>query len=178
MRPHDVVVLLKILSLEENWMNKDLADTLFISESEISESLNRSKIARLISNDKRRVYKVAFFEMIVHGLKYFFPVQVGARAVGITTGHSSPILKDHFIFEEKDQYVWATQYGQIEGYAIKPFYPNQPVAALHDQLLYDKLALIDAIRVGRTRERNKAVELLEHLFSKEYAFEHSQNQSR
>jgi predicted transcriptional regulator len=44
-RPHDIVVLLKIISLDKNWLNKDLASSLYISNSEISESLNRSMIA-------------------------------------------------------------------------------------------------------------------------------------
>jgi predicted transcriptional regulator len=43
MRPHDVVILLKIIALDnENWMMKDIANTLYISSSEVSESLNRS----------------------------------------------------------------------------------------------------------------------------------------
>lgn len=178
MRPHDVVVLLKILSMEDGWMSKDLADSLFISESEISESLNRSKIARLLSVDKRMVHRNAFYELIVYGLKYVFPTQAGERSIGVTTAHSSPILKDYFVFDDSDQYVWPSPYGKTEGYAIKPFYPNQPLAALNDQLLYDKLALIDAIRAGRTRERIKAAELLKDIFNQDYAFEHSQNQGR
>ncbi|HTN21769.1 MAG TPA: hypothetical protein VL125_14900 [Pelobium sp.] len=54
MRPHDIVVLLKGICLENSWMNKDLASALFISNSEISESLNRSKIAGLIFHTKRK----------------------------------------------------------------------------------------------------------------------------
>jgi hypothetical protein len=178
MRPHDIVVLLKILSMEEGWMSKDLAASLFISGSEISESLNRSMIARLVSPDKKTVYKNALFDFLVYGLKYVFPAEVGAISAGVTTGHSSPILKDYFVFEESDQYVWPSTYGKTKGYALQPLYPNQPIAALNDQLLYDKLALVDAIRVGRTRERNKAAELLKEIFKPQYAFEHYQNQGR
>lgn len=168
MKGYDIVVLLKVLSMAEGWSSSDLADSLFISKSKINESLNRSKIARLLSVDQRMVHRNAFYELIVHGLKYVFPTQAGERAVGVTTGHSSPILKAYFIFEESDQYVWPSAYGKTEGYAIQPFYPEQPLAALSDQLLYDKLALIDAIRAGRTRERNKAAELLKEIFMARY----------
>lgn len=178
MRPHDIAVLLKILSMDEGWMSKDLAASLYISASEISESLNRSMIARLVSADKRTVYKNALFDFIVHGLKYVFPAEAGEIVTGITTAHSAPVLKDYFVFEESDQYVWPTSYGKTKGYALQPLYPNQPLAALKDPLLYDKLALLDAIRVGRTRERNKAAELLKEIFKPEYAFEHHQNQGR
>ena len=58
MRPQDIVVLLKIFSLgEEDWLNKDLSNSLFISQSEISESLNRSLYAGLIGIDKKTIQK-------------------------------------------------------------------------------------------------------------------------
>ena len=46
MRSQDIVVLIKIAALGEvEWYAKDLAFTLEISQSEVSESLNRSQIA-------------------------------------------------------------------------------------------------------------------------------------
>lgn len=53
MRPHDVVILLKISALKnQSWLAKDLALTLGISASEVSESLNRSRLASLITSNK------------------------------------------------------------------------------------------------------------------------------
>ncbi len=61
MRPQDIVVLLKILSMKNNdWRNIDIANSLQISPSEVSEALNRCKIARLINNKKRSVHINAF----------------------------------------------------------------------------------------------------------------------
>ncbi|WP_202405921.1 hypothetical protein [Hufsiella ginkgonis] len=74
MRPHDIVVLLKIISLGDNWLNKDLAESLFISTSEISESLNRSRIAKLISPDKKKVFRSALMRFIENGLSFVFPL--------------------------------------------------------------------------------------------------------
>jgi hypothetical protein len=42
-----------------------------------------------------------------------------------------------------------------------PLYKGAPKAALLDSKFYVVLALSDAIRSGRTRERNLAIELLE-----------------
>jgi len=56
MRPHDIAVLLKVVSMDEGWLSKDVANGLQISASEVSESLNRSKIAGLLSPDKRKVF--------------------------------------------------------------------------------------------------------------------------
>jgi predicted transcriptional regulator len=56
MRPHDIPILLKIIALgNKPWMNKDLAASLLISASEISDSLSRSVYAGLIGADRRSV---------------------------------------------------------------------------------------------------------------------------
>jgi hypothetical protein len=168
MRPHDLVVLLKIVSLNNSdWMSKDLAAGLYISNSEISESLNRSMIAKLISPDKRVVFKTALYNFIEYGLKYVFPAEPGPIVRGMPTAHSAPILKASFIAD--DQYVWPDADGKVKGQSIAPLYPNQVKAALKDDLLYDKLALVDAIRVGRVREQKKALELLKQSFELTYA---------
>jgi len=167
MRPHDLVVLLKIVSSEKNWLNKDLAGSLYISNSEISESLNRSMIAKLISPDKRIVFKTALYNFIEHGLKFVFPAEPGSIVRGIPTAHSAPILKDYFVAD--DHYVWPFDDGKIKGQSIAPLYPNQVLAVMNDDKLYDKLALVDAIRVGKVREQKKALELLKQSFESVYA---------
>jgi hypothetical protein len=167
MRPHDLVVLLKIVSLEKDWLNKDLAHSLYISNSEISESLNRSMISKMISPDKRFVFKTTLYNFIEHGLKFVFPVVPGPIARGIPTAHSANILKDYFVSDI--HYVWPSAEGTVKGQAITPLYPNQVKAALYDEKLYDKLALVDAVRVGRVREQKKALELLKQSFEEIYA---------
>lgn len=49
MKPQDVIVLLKIVNLKDKpWTQLTLADELFISQSEISASIARSKYADLL----------------------------------------------------------------------------------------------------------------------------------
>ena len=162
MRPHDIVVLLKIICLDDNWMNKDLASTLFISNSEISESLNRSKIAGLISPDKKKVFKNALINFIENGLPYVFPVEAGSISKGFATAHSAPILKD--LFPSEEIYVWPSSLGNAKGQSINPLYANQVKAVQEDEKLYSMLSLLDAIRFGRPREQEKAIEILKQLF--------------
>ena len=65
MRPQDIVILLKIIVLaEKDWLNKDLAQSLFISGSEIGESLARSEVAGLIDFTKKRVNRQGLFEFL------------------------------------------------------------------------------------------------------------------
>lgn len=162
MRPHDVVVLLKILSLDNGWLNKDLSIGLNISQSEISESLNRSALAGLISPDKKKVFKSVLLKFIEYGLGYVFPAEPGAIGRGIPTAHSAPVLKNEIVSQEN--YVWPYASGDVRGQVITPLYPNQVKAVLQDDKLYDMLALIDSIRVGKVREKDKALNLLKKYF--------------
>ena len=67
MRPQDIVVLLKIIALKsDDWYNSDLAHSLQISGSEISEVLNRCKIAGLIDSKKRKVHINSFMEFLIY----------------------------------------------------------------------------------------------------------------
>ena len=55
MRPQDIVVLLKIISIrDDKWRNIDIANAIGISPSEVSEALNRCKIAKLIDSKKEK----------------------------------------------------------------------------------------------------------------------------
>jgi len=163
MRPQDIVVLLKIISLDKRpWQNKDLASQLFISPSEISDSLNRSALAGLIQPDKKRnVYRTSLMEFLEHGLHYVFPVLPGGMVNGLYTAHSHPFMQKYF--SSDIQYVWPDPYGEVRGLSIEPLYKDQTKAAQQDEILYLMLALADVIRVGRVRETNQAVSELKKL---------------
>jgi DNA-binding Lrp family transcriptional regulator len=159
MRPHDIVILLKIAAKgSQNWLMKDLAIELGISASEVSESINRSVQAGLLAKDKKRVMKAALLEFLQYGLPYVFPQQPGALVRGIPTAHSAPPLNK--FFESNELYVWPSAKGNARGQAIEPLYSSVVTAIEKDRLLYELLALVDALRVGRVREKQLAMEEL------------------
>lgn len=159
MRPHDIVILLKIISYgHENWLMKDLGYDLYISLSEISESLNRSVLSGLISSNKKRIMKSSLLDFLVFGLKYVFPQKPGALVRGIKTSHSSLPLSNIILSEEI--YVWPYSEGNSRGFSIEPLHPNVPKACIKDPNLHELLSLVDAIRLGNKREFNIAVEEL------------------
>jgi hypothetical protein len=168
MRPHDIVVLLKIIALGDTlWKNKYLAASLHISPSEISESLSRSEFAGLISSDRRMVYHVGLESFLFYGLKYVFPVKQGSVVKGMPTSHSAILMEQYFSSEEA--YVWPDISGNMRGMAIEPFYPGAVAAAKEDNILYDLLVICDVFRVGKLREIKKAQELMVEIFkSKQY----------
>lgn len=121
MRLRDIVVLLKIITIEkEDWQFKDLAAELFLSAAEVSESLNRSGLAGLVSDDKRRVNRLNVLEFIQHGMDYVFPQVPGAMVNGIPMAHSHPYFQKQFAAELK--YVWPHAGGKQRGAAVLPLY--------------------------------------------------------
>lgn len=159
MRPQDIVILLKIISYgHENWLMKDLGYELYISLSEISESLNRSVLSGLISSNKKRVMKSSLLDFLIFGLKYVFPQKPGHLVRGIKTSHSTTPLSNVILSEEI--YVWPYFEGNSKGFAVEPLHPNVPKACLNDPKLHELLSLVDAIRLGSKREFNIAVEEL------------------
>ncbi len=159
MRPHDIVVLLKIAAKgNQDWLMKDLAYELGISASEVSESLHRSTYAGLVSVDKKRLMKASLLEFLQYGLKYVYPQQPGAIVRGMPTAYSASPLSD--VIESSDAVVWSYAEGTVRGQAIEPLHASVPKACLNDSKLYEMLALTDALRIGKAREKNIAMEEL------------------
>ena len=156
MRPQDVAILLKIVSINnEDWQLVSLANSMRISISEISESLNRSRIANLIDYRKKKINRQNLFEFLEYGVRYVFPQEPGSLVRGIPTAHSHPTMKRVFLSEM--DYVWPDNKGSTMGLMIEPFYPKQTEAVNEDELYYKLLTLVDVIRVGKVREIKYAV---------------------
>lgn len=163
-RPQDIVILVKIISYgQQPWLAKDLAISLFLSGSEVSESLNRSAYAGLMDTNKKKVLKLNFLEFIFYGLRYTFPQQPGPLQRGMPTAFSHPKVQDRFPTDTK--LVWPDPDGQDFGLTIEPFYEKQVKAAKQDEKLYYNLCLIDMIRVGKPREVSFAKEQLKKCFN-------------
>ena len=156
MRPQDVAILLKIVSKDsENWKLAEIANSLRISLSETSESLNRSRIAGLIDYNKKKVNRQNLMEFLEHGVRYVFPQEPGSMVRGIPTAHSHISMKKNFISDI--DYVWPDNKGKIVGLKIEPFYPRQVEAVNEDETYHMLLSLVDVIRVGKAREVKYAV---------------------
>jgi hypothetical protein len=96
--------------------------------------------------------------LLQYGVPYIFPQQPGIETRGIPTAHSAEPLAQ--LISSNENYVWPYYKGNVKGKSILPFYPTVVQAVEQDAVLYEYLALIDAVRVGRARERNLALELL------------------
>ncbi len=159
MSPQDIVILLKVLTYkEERWQQLALAEELFISQAEISKSLARSKFAGLIDDSGKQVFKLALLDFLEYGIRYVFPQQPGAIVRGIPTAHSTYPLNE--LIQSEEQFVWSSGSGTMRGHSIAPLYKTVVKAVKLDEKLHELLALVDALRVGKVREKQLAVEEL------------------
>ena len=97
-------------------------------------------------------------DFVEHGLRYVFPAEPGAIQRGLFTAHSAPPLDQ--LVSVNEPYVWPWAEGKERGQAIEPLHPGVPAACAQDSELYELLALVDAIRLGRAREKEQAVKEL------------------
>ena len=161
LRPQDILVLLKLLaSRGREWRQVDLAQELGLSQYEISAALRRAEYSGFLDRSKKRLNKSALEEFLLHGLKYVYPAKPGAVCRGVPTAHSAPPISKKIVSSPHDQYVWPHDDGEVRGQGIPPLYASAPEAARKDPKLHELLALVDALRVGRARERQIAADEL------------------
>lgn len=164
LKPQDIVVLLKVHNLNQDWTYNQLAQSLGMSSSEVHAALKRCQVSGLYQGDSRKVLKQALSEFLIHGLKYVFPSSPGAMVRGIPTAHSAEPLKSKLMVNPDDVYVWAFPHGLVRGQEIKPLYRCVPQAVTEDSRLYELLCLVDGLRVGRVREQKlAAAELIKRI---------------
>ena len=163
MRPQDIVILLKlIIDSNQEIRIKNLSTKLYISASEISESLNRSSISGLIDPKSREVDREMFLKFLEFGLPYVFPAQLGPVMNGIYTAHSESSL--YLNFSSVEKLVWADEQGKERGQTLLPLYSTVIKAVKKDGALYRLLALCDIIRIGNSLDKNKALYYLKEAF--------------
>jgi len=184
LKPQDVLVALKLCSIaSDEHLNAAktpplgmaaLGVQLGLSASEIHAAIRRARRSGLLhpqlsgngskkrSNSLRpeRPNVAAIREFLVHGLKYAFPAQRGEFTRGVPTSYAAAPL-NKLVAKGRDPVpVWPFADGTERGIALEPLYRTVPLAALRDPVLYELLAIADALRDGRLRERKIAEEQL------------------
>jgi hypothetical protein len=188
-KSQDVVVLLKLVSLQEQEEEKgpgalqwsyqgdepysvrSLEALLGISKTEINASIKRSVSTGLAIKDREtgrpKPNRRNLHSFIVHGLKFVFPAKPGAMTRGIPTAFAAPMLKGQLVSGGEYIYVWPSAQGRDMGQSVQPLFKSVPEAVQKDERLYEYLALVDAVRLGNQREAGLAGEKLsERLLKK------------
>lgn len=166
MKSQDILVLLKILLMPVNkeWNYRGLAKAVGLSVDATYNAIKRSSKSGLYSKARKQVNRNPFLEFIIYGIKYVFPCELGCISIGIPTAHSAPPLSSIIVSGDDQTYIWPYPKGKSRGIVVPPLYKSVPFVSRQDKKLYEVLALIDAIRVGKTREQLIAIEKLREIF--------------
>lgn len=165
LKPQDIVVVLKLVALQgKPWSYVQLANELSMSASEINAGVKRALRARLLvqpgEGKQPRPSRKALEEFLIHGVKYAFPPDHGPIVRGMKTSYAVSPVADQLVFDDINPPVWPYAEGGDRGPSLSPLYRSAPKAAAQDASLYELLALVDAIRDGRIREREIAENML------------------
>jgi hypothetical protein len=160
LRPQDVVVVLKLLAHgSKTWTYSEIAKEIGLSPSQAFSAVSRAASSGLLHFPalQNTVNRRNLKEFLIHGVRYAFPVYRGTMTRGIPTSCAAPPLNRIISHPPEPPPVWPYAEGSVRGVELSPLYKTVPKAAQRDPKLYELLALVDAIREGRAREREIAI---------------------
>jgi hypothetical protein len=153
----DIVVLAKLVSYGgARPPIAQVAGDLALSPSQVHASLKRLERSRLLDAQTGRPILKAVEEFLIHGVKYAFPVERGEPTRGVPTAYAAPPLSDQISGSGDLPPVWPDAEGKVRGITLEPLHRAAVKAARQDPAVHELLALIDALRDGRARERQLA----------------------
>ncbi len=165
LKPQDLLVLLKVAAHPpQRWTYAALGETLAMSASEAHASVKRavaSDLAVASAPGEWSPIRPNVLEFLLHGARYIWPATAGPVKRGVPTSFGAEPLSGRVTAAPGEAPVWAHPAGSAKGPTLTPIYRTAPQAALADPALHRLLALLDALRTGRARERNIAAALLE-----------------
>jgi len=144
---------------------RHLEDELGLSKSAVANSLQRLRELDLVKDGPsgRRVNKLLLRDCLEHASRWIAPAHVGDFELGLPTAHATESFKQKLTGDE-DPVVMPLPHGPMRGRAVSPLHPLAPAAAAKDAKLYRLLAIVDAFRIGRARDRQLAVAELRACF--------------
>lgn len=129
-----------------------VAEALGVSVSTAHKGSDRLIRSGLLRELGRSVNRRALLEFIEHGVRYAFPTEIGERRRrGVPTAHAGPDLAVQIVADEP--LVWPDESSDVVGKTIEPLYDKAPALRNRCPDVYAMLADVDAVRVGRARER-------------------------
>ena len=160
LRPFDIAVALRLLLVPED-RYEPLADALVTSTSAVHRSVARLGLAGICRPSSRTVNRDAFHEFLLHGVRFAFPPMIGPERTGVPTSIAHPRVRELLPNgTESRALVWPSDLGKEQAASIAPLFSGVPAVASRDPRLHELLAVVDALRTGNKRERERVGEWL------------------
>lgn len=141
----------------------ELGSLVGISGSQAFESVKRLTNAKLLNSERSIRYYNLF--QAISAVGFYFPAEPGKLVRGVPTGYAGPPLNSVIVQSSEPPPVWIDPAGSVRGLSVEPLYKTVPFAIQTDDLLYEYLCLIDALRIGRAREINFAKDELKRRWA-------------
>lgn len=151
LQPHDVVIAL--LYHDTPGLTVDhVAKTLKLTPSDAASSLERLKLTGILSYDGGNGLSVsphALMEFLCHGIRYVFPATLGDNGRGLGTAYLRDVEEGENCSEAA---VWPAQDEGDYGRALQPLLTSFVDVVGRYPEVYNLLAAVDAIRLGRAED--------------------------
>lgn len=160
LKPVDITVMAYLSARPtRDWTQTGVASDLGISQSSVHRALAQLERSRMLRD--RTPDGQALLELVLHGVRYVYPPELGPPAPGVPTAHAAPILG----FDIGTPLVWPAEDGAVEGTSLTPLHRCVPVACERNPWFYELMALIELMRVpgGRNEKREAKKRLREIL---------------
>lgn len=155
----DVVVALKLVAMcDAAWTYSAISIAIGLSPSQVHTAVRRLERCDLYSAARKTPLRRNLLEFLSHGVRYVFPATVGPLGRGVPTASSASPLDR--LLPGGERFVWPSPLGEVVGQTVEPLVSSVPDAAVKDPALGELLALVDAIRIGKARERAVAIDEL------------------
>lgn len=146
LKGQDVVVLLKLAGSSEPVPLRDLAEDLGFDVAGTHRAMRRLADAGLYSSRRQKVHMAHAEEFLIHAVRFSFPPRWESQVRGVPTSWATEPLKRELADISDLPPVWPYAVGKVRGLGLEPLHPIVPAAALADHDLWEKLALVDALR--------------------------------
>ena len=168
LRPLDIIIGLKIICNPGIGQVK-LAEQLGLHQSQVSSSIKLLLERKLFWGSIRKLDpNFQGWEELLPMLKYIYPTQTGGITIGMPTSFGAAPLNS--IMQSGDDLipVWACGHCKTKGLRVEPLYPKIPDALVQfpDINFYELLTLVDALRIGTSRDQGYAKKLLHEKLAK------------
>lgn len=162
LRALDIVIGLKLIC-QPGLGQVKTAEQLGLQQSQVSNSIKRLLDRRLFWNGKRKLQpNFQAWEELLPILHFFYPASPSEITIGMPTSYGAPPLNKVMNAGDDPIPVWSCGHCKTKGLRVEPLHRNLPDSLVEhpDQDFYELLTLVDALRIGSSRDKKYGKELL------------------
>lgn len=168
LKPQDVLLACQLaLSGKISPTHEVLGKMLHLAPSTVYEALKRCRQAKLVTDTEYgpKVVQHRLYDFLVHAVPVLYYPRRVASIRGIPTALFYSSFRGKFTKPGDLATVWPYSKGKEIGEGLLPIYPSIPIACSQNVELYELMATIEVLRVGKTREKAVALTYLDSLIN-------------